>query len=145
MPDVHLEHSLVRTNTVYGMMYVLPNDSPIGESLQFYGEWARSELDVYCAYLDVGSSVIDVGANIGTHALAFARQVGSTGSVLAIEPQHVICELLKHNAQENGLHHIKAMEAAVGAENGELVVPNINYNAHFNFGGVRLAPPSRSH
>jgi len=38
-------------------------------------------------YIPVGSTVIDVGANIGFFTLQFARHVGSNGQVIAIEPE----------------------------------------------------------
>ena len=39
-----------------------------------------------CAWLMPGDGVIDVGANVGNYAEAFAKAVGPTGKVVALEP-----------------------------------------------------------
>jgi FkbM family methyltransferase len=44
-----------------------------------------------------GQHVVDVGAALGDHTVAYARKVGPTGSVLAIEPNPIQFECLKHN------------------------------------------------
>jgi FkbM family methyltransferase len=123
-------------------MRIFPYDDPIGRSLRTYGEWARHELRVLCTYLGLGSSVVDIGANVGTHALSFARRVGPTGSVLAIEPQRAVFDLLEHNATASGLGQLRTLRAAVGAAEGELAVPTVNYHAHVNLGAVELRPVS---
>lgn len=132
--------ALTSVDTVDGLMYVFPFDDPIGRSLRIYGEWARHELRVLCGYLGLGSSVVDVGANVGTHAVAFARRVGPTGSVLAIEPQSAVFDLLERNVAANGLSQIRAIRAAVGASEGALTVPAVDYSAHANVGAVQLRP-----
>jgi len=50
------------------------NDLMVGRALDLYGEWCESEIHVLTPLLETGSVVVDVGANIGTHSLPFARQ-----------------------------------------------------------------------
>jgi FkbM family methyltransferase len=52
----------------------------------FLGLYERSTTTAIRRLVRSGDNVLDVGANIGAHTLELARQVGSTGKVLAFEP-----------------------------------------------------------
>lgn len=71
-----------------------------------------------------GDHVWDVGANIGYLALIAARIVGSTGGVVAIEPDAGCARAIRTNAALNGLTQIDVVEAAASDTSGraELVV-----------------------
>jgi FkbM family methyltransferase len=125
-------------DTRYGRMFYLPEDDPIGRSLATYGEWAEVEIQVLSAFIGLGSTVVDVGANIGTHTLAFSRRVGSHGSVRAFEPQRTVFELLERTLAANDCKNVTAVRAGVGRSSGEMFVPTIDYSAHVNVGGVSL-------
>ncbi len=53
--------------------------------------------------LSPGDTVFDIGANIGTHAVPFARQVTAAGRVYAFEPQRHTFQYLCANAALNNL------------------------------------------
>ena len=61
-----------------------------------------------------GSTVIDVGANIGVIAAYAARRVGPTGRVIAIEPAADNLRVLAANLQSNHLTNVHIVEAAGG-------------------------------
>jgi FkbM family methyltransferase len=128
--------STVTVETRHGQMSWPVHDDPIGRSLSEYGEWAFAELEVLRAFAVPGTTVIDIGANLGTHTLTLAREVGPDGRVLAIEPQRSIFALLAHNVRSNGLTNVELLRVCAGAENGTAVVPDVDLNLHFNFGGV---------
>lgn len=50
-----------------------------------------------------GSTVLDVGANVGVYALQFARWTGRQGRVVAFEPNPVAAEVLAQHVRMNGL------------------------------------------
>ena len=52
--------------------------------------------------LKSGNIVLDIGANVGAHALFMAKIVGSTGKVYAFEPDKTTFDALKHNIDRNG-------------------------------------------
>ena len=79
-----LPPSLQRYDCRYGTMLTLPSDNVIGKSLRIYGEWAEHELSILRSFISPGATVVDVGANIGTHTLPFSRWV-ENGRVMAIE------------------------------------------------------------
>lgn len=130
---------LVRTRrTRHGVLSYLATDEHVGRSLDRYGEWAQAEVELLQLFVEPGDVVVDVGANLGTHTVALARRVGPTGAVLAFEPQRFVHQLLCANVALNALTWVRTYHAAVGASPGGLVVPDIDYAAPGNFGGLAL-------
>ena len=123
----------------HGPMMFLTNDL-IGRSLDTYGEFSEHELMLFGDVVQPGMTVVDIGANIGTHAVFFARRVGPTGAVYCFEPQRFIHQMLCGNVALNALRNVRALHAAAGAEPGSITVPPIDYShtGAFNFGGVEL-------
>ena len=74
------------------------------------------------AHLRDGGAFVDVGANVGTYALALARDVGASGTVIAIEPHPVTHARLAFNRSASGFQQVRLLRAAVGAEDGELLI-----------------------
>jgi FkbM family methyltransferase len=122
--------------TRHGAMAYPIGDQHIGRALDLYGEWAEAEVELLSLFIAPGQIVADVGANLGTHTVAFAKRVGPAGTVLAFEPQRVIHQLLCTNVALNGLTNVRAFHAAVAEKTGGLRVPPIDYAAGGNFGGV---------
>lgn len=113
-------------------------DRHIGRSLDLYGEWVESELELLSALVPVGGLVVDVGANLGTHTIGLARRVGPTGAVLAFEPQRYLSQLLVTSVTLNDLGWVRVIHGAVGASPGTVVVPDIDYAQPGSYGALAL-------
>jgi FkbM family methyltransferase len=87
----------------HGVMAHFAADQCIGMSLREYGEWGEDEIALLARYVTKGATVLDVGANVGTHSVAFARLAGPSGRVLALEGHPETFALLAHNVVRNGL------------------------------------------
>ncbi len=124
----------------HGNLSFLPADDPIGRSLDEYGEWAEAEIAFLLRLIGPGDVVLDVGANVGTHTVAFAKHVGASGKVYAFEPQPMIFSLLRANVGRNGLANVECVNAGVADARGEMLVPALDYGERFNFGAVALRP-----
>lgn len=122
----------------HGLMLYPVNDAYVGRSLDRYGEFSEAELRLLAPLLPAGAVVVDAGANVGTHTLAFAKHAGSAGLVLAFEPQRVLHQLLGANLALNGLRNADARRAAVGRSRGEVRVPVLDLEATQNLGGLAL-------
>jgi len=85
-------------------------------------------------------TVVEVGANIGSHTVALANLVGPTGRVLAFEPQRAIFQILCANVALNGLDQVEAHWMAVGAAPGEVTIARLNMRVEQNFGGYSITP-----
>ncbi|MEP6506616.1 MAG: FkbM family methyltransferase [Gemmatimonadales bacterium] len=55
-------------------------------SIEEHREWQNWDKRVYLSVIERGDTVIDVGANVGAHTVAFSHIVGSNGKVFSIEP-----------------------------------------------------------
>jgi FkbM family methyltransferase len=73
-------------------------------------------LAMTCALLRPGAHVVDIGANIGNHTVAWARH---GARVTAIEPNPAAAALLRQNVATNGLDDaVSVVEAAISDVEG---------------------------
>ena len=95
-------------------------------------------------FLGEGVVAVDAGANIGTHALAFARHVGACGRVFAFEPQSDLFQLLQQNLRDNSVECVDARCAALSDRPEILYVPYRARTGAVNSGAVQLLqnPPT---
>lgn len=78
-----------------GIAWRLDLREGIDFSIWLRGRFEPSTIAAYRRELKPPATVIDVGANMGSHTLEFARAVGPQGRVLACEPTaHVFARLL---------------------------------------------------
>ncbi len=122
----------------HGPMLYLVTDPYVGQSLDCYGEYSEEEVALLRMVVRPGWLVLDIGANVGALTVSLAQATGPTGVVLAIEPQRVIFQILCANVALNGLQNVYTNQSAVGRKSGTVTVPNFNYSAAANFGGVSL-------
>jgi FkbM family methyltransferase len=123
----------------YGLFAFSRNDTFIGRSLDQYGEWCEYELDLIRTQVGIGAIVLDVGANIGTHTLAFSHMVGDTGHVVAFEPQPRLYRFLAANLILNGTSNVRALREAVGPYIGDVPMAALPPDETiFNYGAVPL-------
>lgn len=123
----------------YGRITFFANDvGAVGRSLKLYGEWAENELRFVRHFMEPGSLVLDVGAYVGTHTLAFARFVGNDGCVLAFEPVRATFEVLTQNVLANHLLNVRLENAAVADRAGLMKMPPLDIAQAASFGSTSL-------
>ena len=79
-----------------------------------YKRWFEANnVQALRGFVRPGSTVVDVGANIGFFTIQFARWAGRNGSVLAIEPELQNLETLRRRvAHEHGSARVEMIEGA---------------------------------
>ena len=123
----------------YGTVSYLVTDGPIGDSFKNYGEWAQKEIEVILEFIRSGDTVIDVGANIGAHTLAFSNKVGLQGKVISFEPQAELFKLLSRNVvQNNAADHVTLFNNGLDFENSTISIPKLNISQRSNYAGISL-------
>lgn len=65
-----------------------------------------------------GDVCLDIGANVGSHALVMARAVGPGGRVIAVEPHPVVCRRLLENLALNRMEQVTVIQAAFSDRDG---------------------------
>ncbi|MFH1138963.1 MAG: FkbM family methyltransferase [Pseudomonadota bacterium] len=118
----------------HGIMCFNKNDLFVGKALDLYGEWCEREIELLGRFIRPGWVVVDVGANVGTHTIAFAGLVGPGGSVYAFEPQRMIFQLLCSNVALNALTNVMCLPFGISNVNGAALIPVINPYSQSNFG-----------
>lgn len=115
-------------------LWVDVRDRGVGRPLYVTGEFEPDELAFLRSRLRPGMTVVDVGANVGLHAVTAARLVGPTGRVVAFEPDPHNLSLLRRNAAR--LPWVDVRPAAASDRPGRLAL----YRSDTNFGDHRLTP-----
>jgi len=87
-------------------MKILPNGIAVIDGDSHISKWVEEEgrldhdqnaLPLILEHIKEGDVVIDAGAFIGDHTIAYAKAVGINGSVIAFEPNPVAFKCLVHN------------------------------------------------
>jgi FkbM family methyltransferase len=121
----------------HGLFAYNLNDQYIGRSLDAYGEWAELEVALLFQILKPGDVVLDVGANIGTHTVAFAQKVTQAGVVLAFEPQRLTYQLLCANVALNALTNVVCHNVVVSDGQESALIPTLDPTIATNFGSLK--------
>lgn len=132
---------------------VLPNDIWVLEGDQI-SDWVEEEgrldhdqnlLPEILKYINEGDTVLDVGAFIGDHTIAYAEKVGAWGSVVAFEPNPFAYQCLKHNTEK--LLNVKIVPSGTSDTYETVPLSGNNGNAGGSYVGeqqkiaeVRLQP-----
>jgi len=124
--------------TRHGVMAYDINDIYVGRSLDCYGEYSRGETLLFSQLAPPESIALDVGANIGALTLALAASVGPRGTVVAIEPQGAIYQLLCANLALNEIRNVRALHAAAGRAPGRTFVAMPNHAQPGNSGAAEI-------
>jgi FkbM family methyltransferase len=121
-------------------MLVPPADAYVGQALIRMGQYCPAEFATWRPYVPAGGVVVDAGANLGAHTMAFALTVGPGGVVFAIEPQRSLFHMICGSAALCGVSQIViAKHIALAREAGSVRVPILDYGAPQNFGGLSLS------
>lgn len=129
----------------YGLDFLFPaGDDAIGHSLAMYGEFARPLTDFLISHAskETPGTLLDVGANIGSICLPFARY-RPRWRVLAVEAHRGIASLLGANALNNDLLNVTVIQAAAGAERGIVGFPDTDFSGGGNWGTLSLYTETR--
>ena len=128
----------------YGYMIANKNDKYIGKSIIKYGEFSEYELMLFSRIVKNTDNVIEVGANYGSHTLRLC-QLANQGTVFAIEPQRVIFQALCGNIAINSIFNCHCIQKACSdIDNQPITVPEADFNAPCNFGGISMIEDTSS-
>jgi len=111
------------------------DDNPIEWGIALMPGYEGTELSFLREGLTDGSTVVDIGANIGLYGLSLAPTVGPNGKVLAIEADRVAQGRLAENARLNAWSQVSVVCAAAGDHNGEA-----RFAAKRNFAHSKITP-----
>lgn len=134
----------IQLPTVYGQMLVSRYDINQTHALLKTGRSPEhNEIEILAGILKVLPAdpvFIDVGANFGCFTLAMAPLCKT---VHAFEPQRILFNMLSGSVAINSLTNIYLHNAAVGAIEGRVELPQFDYERPLNFGSIEFGPTQR--
>lgn len=92
--------------TRYGVVCASRSDDAVARSLQLYGEWAEQELDLLSSLVREGDHTLEIGGELGAHALWLSQAVGERGEVHVVEPRRLHLQQICANISLNGLANV---------------------------------------
>ncbi|HEY8014897.1 MAG TPA: FkbM family methyltransferase [Dongiaceae bacterium] len=123
--------------TRHGPMVALAGDQYITGSLEAYGEFSAGEWELLDQLVRPGMTVVEAGANIGTHSVPLARKC-FPGPLYLFEPQQRVFQILCANLALNDIRNAIAYPEACAEVSGFVVIPPLDYGGKGNFGGVSV-------
>jgi FkbM family methyltransferase len=120
----------------------------ISQILYRSGQWEEYLLTISRAFLQgvLNPLVVDIGANLGSYSIPIAKGIQSIGgSVIGFEPQRIVYYQLCGNIILNRLDNFIAINKAVGDYDGEIEIPEIDYEQNLNIGAFSLDKNYRNH
>lgn len=102
-----------------------------------YGEWSEVEVSVFQILLSASDNVVEVGSNIGMHAVPLAKMV-QQGKLICFEPQRIIFQQLCCNLALNNLTNVDSYRLGVGDQDTTLEIESSDYNKAWNYGSFSL-------
>lgn len=82
-------------------------------------------------HINKGDTVVDCGAFIGDHTIAYANKVGITGLVLAFEPSKEAFECLAYNTEK--YDNIGVLQFGLGAKEEKKGITHVETNEGMNY------------
>lgn len=101
------------TYTRVGMLQYWPDESPVGSSVEYYGEYLQPQLDAIGRMLQPGATVMEIGTGIGVHALYLGKAIGPTGHLMLYESRAKMEKVLRQNLAANDIAHVTIMRNEV--------------------------------
>jgi FkbM family methyltransferase len=111
---------VARTN--FGSLIKGDINDHIMKRIFYFGVWEPNNSRAIERLLRTGDVFVDVGANIGYDSLLASQLVGSSGTVVAIEPSPPIFHQLETNIALNSASNIRPVQLAASSREGELIL-----------------------
>ena len=121
------------------LFLTLEKDTFINECLEIYGHWEKPTMDVCRSYLKKDSSVIEVGAHIGSHTVLLS-EICNKGRVYSFEMQKLMFQLLNANLLLNTCKNVYTYMEAISNEDKVDYIAEVDYDKmeKFNSGLASL-------
>ncbi len=105
--------------TRVGILQYLPDEPIVGDAIGWYGEYLQPQLDLLARIVRPGSTMLEVGAGVGAHAVFLGRMLGEAGHLFLYESRPVLQRIMRQNLAANGVGNVTVMRRALGSRGEE--------------------------
>ncbi|WGE32343.1 FkbM family methyltransferase [Actinobacillus genomosp. 2] len=121
----------------HGLFNLIEGDF-ISQYAKSYGEWSEAEVILFQKILNSPQhNVIEVGANIGMHAIPIAKMIPN-GKLFCFEPQRIIFQTLCCNINLNSLTNVYCYPMGISHYAYQTQIQSSNYNTAWNYGSFSI-------
>ncbi len=99
--EVSFKDDVSTVETTDGFSISVPPNDAVGRQIYLTGKFDRSIVEVLVAFSTPGDTLLDIGANLGYVSACFLKNVADS-TVVAVEPQPLIVDLLQKNLHQFG-------------------------------------------
>jgi FkbM family methyltransferase len=118
-----------------GKFYLDDNQASVKKKLRSGQPHSPRVIEEFEKHVVPGTTVLDVGAHIGSLTVPLARLVGPKGRVYSFEPQKKIFRELVYNVKLNGLLNVTPLRFAVSSAPGIIeMAPAYKYDGRVAIG-----------
>jgi FkbM family methyltransferase len=112
-------------------IYKIRVNAPVFQPMYYTGAVDWNVTHYLWRHIQPGDTVFDLGANIGSVAIAISRKVGS-GRIIALEALEANYRELCFNVRRNGISNIVPIFAAITNTTGTLRVPKLAQSGNYS-------------
>lgn len=112
--------SVIEKRTRAGALWLRADDALVTPVILEHGLWAPETSAYLVRRLRAGSTLVDVGANIGYFSVLASPLVGPRGRVFAVEPDPANLTVLRANLWRNGCENATVLPVAAWSERGHV-------------------------
>ena len=110
---------LTEVDTKFGFRMIVNRLDAVKWFIYYFGVFEPHISLAWSRLLRDGDVVIDIGGNVGYHALLAAKLVGSNGKVITFEPSRIIFDQLCKHIEINKFDNIRPLKLAISNYSGE--------------------------
>jgi len=103
-------------------IFLDPADMGISPSIGVLGWYELKTTELFIKLVESGSTVIDVGANVGFFTLLAAKLAGKQGVVLSFEPDPTSFSLLSKSVQRNNFGNVRLFQKCISNMDGQQIL-----------------------
>jgi FkbM family methyltransferase len=127
-----MAESLELTDSRIGNFLIYKNDNVISHSIRLFGEYCHAEVEIISKYLNEDSSYLDIGTNIGYHAVAVHKKTSC--NVIGFEPNPKHFALASYNAKD--FNKIQLINAAASDMHTTFKMKDFDETTKGNYGDL---------
>jgi len=126
-----IKPDLIGVNSKVGTIAVYKNDNIISLAIRVFGEYCDTEIDIMATYVNKDSTYLDIGTNIGYHAVGMATRVGC--KVIGFEPHPKHFAVAAYNCQNLP---VTLHNTALGSKKGKFTMTDFDVSKTSNYGDI---------
>lgn len=121
---------------------MVPQDDFVGRSIKYFGDLDKKISWVVGNALKPGDTALDIGANLGVVSFRMLERIGSSGKVIAFEPQSRMCRYIEQSIALNNIMNLHLYRMGVGDRIDRL---RLSIPDHRNAGAASFAATVGAH